>query len=517
MHRNVLLKTSLLIFCAFASVLAQGNMPKRYIFTSDWTYELLDYRINRGDYRPDFVLSRPYTIDDVQESSGDARWQSLMNRHYARFYGKSGTVQLGLYGRDNFAIVSDADLPVRKGLRAAPMHDVLLYDNRTKNHYNGALQLNLMLPHIVLVNRTTVNSEFKDDPGYYGDTGEWIYGRVNDAYLNANAGPFDFFIGRMDRNWGGLATPGLILSDNPYSYDHAQFTFTSKVFKFTMMVSRLEDLPAVVVEAPDSVFTARKFISAHRFDFCISPDLQFALTEIAIYGGPDRDFEMGFLNPMNFFYLVQRNNGKQMNGMWAADLFYKPARQVDLLCQVLFDDFIINNEPEQDDRAQFPDRLGILLQSRIADFPVPGLQVRFEYARLSNRTYQSRRTYENFHYQEKSMGYPVSSIEKLGLAVKYFNLYPAIVSVHGSFQRSGDVKMTDVFPLQREKFPVGIVENNWELNMDVKYFPQSWLWLTSTVGYEYFTNYKHMAGDDRSNFKLILGAHVNLSFRLKVL
>lgn len=68
--------------------------------------------------------------------------------------------------------------------------------------------------------------------------------KINDAYLNVNAGPFDLFFGRMDRNWGTLSSPGLILSNNHYSYDHAQISYTAKRGKFSMIFTRLEDLIA---------------------------------------------------------------------------------------------------------------------------------------------------------------------------------------------------------------------------------------------------------------------------------
>ena len=54
------------------------------------------------------------------------------------------------------------------------------------------------------------------------------------------------------RNWGALSSPGLILSDNPYSYDQFQTSYTSKRFKFSMIITRLEDrLAASHVEVID--------------------------------------------------------------------------------------------------------------------------------------------------------------------------------------------------------------------------------------------------------------------------
>lgn len=517
MFSRILKFGRLCFFLLAASSFAQNNEPKQFIYSDDWTYDFIEYWINNGTYQETFVLNQPYTLNHIREKLDfKGKWQQLIDTHYQQHYGQNGFGKLILYGRDNFSIVSNSDLPVRRGEQAAPVTDIALFKNRTKNHYNFAAQFNLMLPHFSLVNRTVINSELKDDPLFMGDTHEWIFGRINDAYLNINAGHFDFFMGRIDRNWGALATPGLILSDNPYSYDHAQLSYTAKKFKFSMILTRLEDLRALTDLNPDSLFESRKFLTAHRFEFSPSGKFQFALTEVGVYGGPDRDFEFGFMNPMNYFYLIQRNNLQEISGLWAIDLFYKPHQKVDTYLQFLVDDIVVNNEPGQDDRKQFPDRLGLQLKVSFADIWAEGLQTSMEYVRIGNRTYQSRRTFENFHYREKSLGYPRSSTERIGIDVKYFNLYPALLKVHASWQRSGDVQTTDYFPLKKEKFPIGVVEKKWEVGFDLKYFPNYWSLFTVNLGYENFDNYKNRQGDNQSNFKLILGLHVNLAFALKV-
>ena len=498
-------------------IFAQDRSAKQFIYLDDWTYPLIDYWINKGDLSLPFVLNQPYTVQQIKTGLHTASgWTQLLAHHYREFYGQSGLGKLILYGRGNLSAVSDSEMPTRRGLEAAPFQQVALFDNRTKGHYNFAAQFNLSTPHLSLVNRTTINSELRDDPRFYGDTGERLFGRINDAYLNTSAGGFDFFLGRIDRNWGGLSTPGLILSNNSYSYDHAQLSYTVSRFKFSMIVTRLEDLQAVVVENPDSTFAARKFFTAHRFDFSPSERFQFALTEIAVYGGPDRDFEFGFLNPMNFFYLIQRNNRQQISEILALDVFFKPQKNLSLFFQFLIDDLVINNEPGLDDRKQFPDRLGVQLKLSQADLFAKGLQAGIEYVRIGNRTYQSRRTYENFHYQGKSLGYPTSSTEKFAINLYYFNWFPAMLKFNAAYQRTGDVEVTDLFPLKREKFPISVSEKKLNFGVNFAYFLNHWSRFTANIEYERFTNYHNVRDDNRSNFKLILGLHVNLAFGLKV-
>ncbi len=515
MHRFTYL--ILASFCLAGSLSAQSRTPRQFLFLDDWTYDLVGYWINNGSLSVPFILNQPYSIADIEKNLKlDNNWTRLQKDYYEKFFGQAGFGKIIIYARDNYSFVSDPDRLQRRSLQQAPVDDIALFDNRTKNHFNFAGQFNLLLPHISFVNRTMINSELKDDPKFFGDTGEWIFGRSNDSYVNVNAGPFDLFLGRMDRNWGALSSPGLILSDNPYSYDQLHISYTANRFKFSMIVTRLEDLFAAGYTNPDSTFFSRKFMTAHRVDFSVSPRLQFALTEIAMYGGPDRDFEFGFLNPMNYFYLVQRNNQQGISGLWAIDLFYKPNKTTNFFLQFLLDDIIINNEPGQDDRKNFPDRLGLTLKLSQADALIPGLQAGIEYNRIGNRTYQSQFTAENFHSREKGLGFPTASVERIATHLKYFGLPPFLLKVSASYQRSGDIELTDVFPLRREKFPVGTVEKRFDWRLDFSYFPNYWSRFTASVGFENWENYNHIEGDKRNNFKLVLGVHSNLAFGLNI-
>lgn len=502
-----------------AFILAQDAAPRQILYLDDWTYDLIAYGINNGTFNPQFVLNQPYDVAEVKAGlAPSGRWRELILPYLDRFYGTPGTGKLILYGRNNVSVVSESELPLRSGARAAPFGEVALFDNRSKNHYNVAAQFNLNLPHLSLVNRTSINSEFLDDPLYPGDTGEWIYGRLQDAFANVTFGSFDLFLGRTDRNWGMPGSPSMILSNNPYSYDHAQFSYRAGKIKFSMLVSRLEDLQGLNVQSdfPDSLFHARKYLTTHRIDLALSKRLQLGFTELAMYGGPGRDFEFSYLNPMSYFYLVQRNTGQEISGLWAIDFFYAPAKQWNVFAQVLLDDIILNND-DPGERDRNPDRLGIQLRVSQADRLLQGLQTGLEYTRLGNRTYQAFRTWENFQTREKGLGYPAASVERLSVFANYFDLFPAIIKVTAAYQRSGDARLTDVFRGGKApKFPVGVVETTWQAEARIRYLLNPWSQLTARVGVERIKNFGHVAGEDFTNVALVLGAQVNLSLSMSL-
>ena len=170
--------------------------------------------------------------------------------------------------------------------------DKLKYLNKnTKNRYRASGSVYIAYPHIRLYNRTTIDEEYKYDPKYAGDLSEsdhWLFGRVNDAYINLDFRNFNIFVGRMKRNWGAPDSYSLMLSNHAYSYDHLLFSYQNHFLKLSVLCARLEDLPAFGLnnpEQPDSLTfyeSARKYLVGHRLDFHISDNFQISLTEMEL-------------------------------------------------------------------------------------------------------------------------------------------------------------------------------------------------------------------------------------------
>jgi hypothetical protein len=328
------------------------------------------------------------------------------------------------------------------------------------------------MPWLALVNKTVSDSRFKSDPNYFGDTGEFIYGRVETGYARIAYKSIGFFGGRVSRNWGIYGTPSLILSDNPYSYDHFGFQASSRRFRFTFYASRLEDRNGIDVQSKNpSVIKTKRYFSIQRFDFSPRPNLQFGATEVAVYGGENQNSEAAYLNPMNLFYVDQRNQRIQMNGLWCFDGYWKPSNSWSLFVQYLIDDIIVNNEPGQNDRARHPDRMGLSVKLVNTDMLASGLQCGLSYHRVGNWTYMSYRTWENYHYHGLGMGYPKNSVEGFGAEADYFASPPFVFHAAYAFEREGEQDMTAPFGDTREKFPLGIVQKTQIVDVSARFMP----------------------------------------------
>jgi len=482
------------IFYLFSFSLAFGQDLQRFIYLDDPVYEFLDYGINSGRYIPDFALQQPFDVSIFDSAQSQTKAGAFFSRYWHQFYrGKDVSGQL------NFA-------------------DDVRYHNEIYNRYRVRGGVHLVNDHITLANRTAVNQDYKYDADYAGDLSEsesWIYGRVNDAYINVKFDGFNFFLGRLHRNWGPINAPSLLLSDNPYTYDHFLFSYTYKIIRFSMIVSRLEDLDAYEQFPSDSIAReikgARKYLVGHRLDIQFSQNLQIGLSEMATYGGAGRDFEFAFLNPMNLFYGIQRNDEKQMNGLYNLDVFYKPWNKLALYLQFLVDDLIVNNDPGVDDRARYPDRFGLTFSARSGDWPIPGLNLNATYTRIWNRTYQSKSTYENYHYRELGLGYPAAGLEELSLNIFYWNLFPLYLTNKTIFGRYGFVRLTDIFPLKKEPFPIEPVTDNFVNTFSAYYFASPLLRFNARLFYYKEPNHHSNRINQFDGFAAQVGVELFLS------
>jgi hypothetical protein len=455
----------------------------------DMNYQYLDYLINSGQFSPHFVFQQPYKLKefDVADTNLMAgQWRYLFGDKHISFFA----------GMENSWFTSD-----NERLR--------LYQVNAGAHYCD--------DDLILGNRTTLDKKYKYDETFPGDLSEsedWLYGRVNDAYMDLTLDRFNLFIGRMKKNWGPVNSYGLILSSNPYNYDQVNFAYNTDFFRFSLIYARLEDANAGrEFFGRDSSYAeyinVRKHITGHRVDVHFSDNFQIALTEMAIYGGEDRDFELAYANPMNFYYGIQRNQGKGMSGLWSLDLFYKPMPKLTLYGQFLIDDIIVNNDPEVKDRDRYPDRFAFNFSLRSADLLLTGLNTNLSYIKVWNDTYQSRRSWENYHYEGLGLGYPDVSCHEFHVDISYWNLYPFYFSNQITIGQYGNSDLYKIFTLEKREFPAKPVTDNVYNKFSFRYTPKNFIKVY--LDYTFVKNKNHYLS--RWNY---MGRH-NLELGLELL
>ncbi len=470
-----------LVFCVFMALLCPlfGQNVGRispYLATDHWGYGLVDYFYDNGSLDIGYYFTQPFQAQDIYYSIdvdsplvSSVFWKDLLKK------------ELGYF------LASDVEDETRNLVQVNYRQTGISEDSRSFGMYRASVYGSFSLPYLTIVNRTVIDQAFKRDPLYYGDLREWVWGRVEDGYVLFNYKALNIFGGRTSRNWGPLLHKSMFLSDNPYSYDHYGFDVTTKKIKYSYYFTRLNDMNGRRYDS-DQYQLNRRYFSTHRLDWKYSKKIQIAFSEAAIYGGPDQGFEMFYLNPMNLFYVAQRNQGVEISGLWALDWYLRPFSKINFSGQLFIDDVIVNNEPGQNDRERFPDRLGWMLNLNFVDYFFPGSSVDVVYNRISNWTYQSKKSWENYLYHNKSMGFPVNSYESLELSFSYFNKPPFIFSGNLQFYRKGENDLLQPFPLTKNKFPKGVVEYARNVNLKVSYLPSNSYHFMFEAGYESVDN-----------------------------
>ena len=497
------------VFCLFLYALKEyafADDASPYFYNTRYN-RFIAYAINSGRIRMPFVLNQPFTCAELMSAfygtTGDSK---------ALFFGKTGNVLI----KDLTAYDSPDSGNTHRGywhLRIGGGYRSGRERDESINQFHGFAEGTYASPHFILANKTITDQAYRDDPDFYGDTGEWIWGRSEAAYALMKWGGVSLFAGRLSRNFGLLNEPSLILSSNPYSYDHFGFQYESRRFRFSFYISRLNDISGFDSQAEDTSedeVRAKRYFAIQRGEFALRYNLHIGLSQVAVYGGPDRDFEAVYLNPLNLFYVCQRNHGSQMSGLWAIDVFWKPFQNLTLYNQFLIDDFIINNEPGRDDRARHPDRIGLLSKCIITDAVVPGTQVSLVYHRISNWTYMSYRTWENYVFHGKSMGFPDNSVEGVTGEVAWFGAFPFTVVASAGYNRHGDQDINAVFGDTKDPFPMGIDERNTFAALSVRYMPCNRIHANADMRYDAYDNDRHRKGVDKRYFSFRVSVQAEL-------
>ena len=166
--------------------------------------------------------------------------------------------------------------------------------------------------------RATKNDDFDELPESYKegyllerDYLKWVNWDYTTSSLTYTHKDFNLGIHRQPIYWGYSAANSPIISDNVYPLPHIQWSTRTSHLRYVFVHARLSPNEALVVDT----LNVRRNLSAHRVEFDISPNFEFAFNEMIIYA--HRDFELGYLNPVNFFFTEEHVQGDLDNLLMA--------------------------------------------------------------------------------------------------------------------------------------------------------------------------------------------------------
>ena len=482
------MKTSLLkkilliiIFLTFAAsgwaggVIPAGRLDFDFLYDR---YEHID-ALSRDYF--DFQLG-PYSTDDSAFSVGPFEYLAPNDNEHLHLFSFAG---------EDFRSAKESRgvgyETFRGGLAARPHERVFIYGN------------------------FLLDEQKAKDPTYAGKKYRGLAGGVEEAFAHATFGGFNISIGRFASFWGPRNS--LILSARN-RLDGFGYTWRWGRIALSYRLAKLRGLN------PDADSVAQfenRYFAAHRLDVHVTDWLRVGGFEGVVFGGPGRQIEFNYLNPLIFFHASQLNENVNDNTFMGFDWSVKPLRGLKLYGQLVIDDLQVDNSSQSD---QEPSQYGFLVGGYFADV-LPHLDVKGEYTRVTNWTFNQPLARNRLVVQNDVLigGALGNDYDLISLEMKRWLRTDVAADLHLGYLRQGEGSVTAdwtapwllVTGKYEEKFPTGTVEKTLTVAGSVQGFAFDHFYLDATLGVDKITNYLNVDGDNRDVpfFQLRLSAFID--------
>lgn len=335
------------------------------------------------------------------------------------------------------------------------------------------------------------------DPDYTGKKWHGLAGDVEQAFAYYHTDRFNLTLGRFASFWGPRNS--LVLSSN-VALDGIAYTIKWGRLSLSYRLAHLDGLN------PDEDSVAQfenRFFAGHRLDVHFNDRLRIGFFETVIFGGPGRQIELYYLNPLIFFHGSQLNNGADDNTFVGLDFDYMPRRGIRLFGQLLIDDIQMEHKSQGD---QEPKEMGILLGTHWVN-AFKNIDLKASYSRVTNRTYNQGKERNRFLHNGALLSAALGNdydewslwlVRWLGGNMK--------AGVNFNFTRQGEGRVTDPWTTPwlnvtgdyDEKFPTGTVEKTARFGLSFGGFFGRYLFAEIFTGMDDVRNFENIVGDRRT-------------------
>jgi len=434
-------------------------------------FEFIYDRLERNDAlsqdNQDYQLG-PYSLELARSALGPFDWLDRLDQNSLRLFGSFG---------EHFRSVKSASATgyesLEGGIVARPIDKLFVYG------------------------RISLDEALASDPNYTGKKWRGLAGGVDDAFVQYQTGTFSLLAGRFASFWGPRGSmalaPGVSMDGFGYSYRWGRLTLSY----------RLARLDGLSPERDSVAQFENRYFAAHRLDVHLSTRIRVGFFETAIFGGPGRQLDLYFLNPILFYHASQLNDGPDDNTYLGFDFAVKPMVGVKLYGQMMVDDYQLDNRTQSD---QEPNEYGLLFGGYWADV-LPQFDVKAEYSKVTNRTFNQYHPRNRYLYKGELIGGALGNDYDLwGLTALYWVRPELQVSANLSQYRQGegqvdqtwDQPWLDVTGDYSEPFPTGTVQRATTVSLGIKGFVAGCFYVDAATGIDRVINYGHIAGDRRT-------------------
>lgn len=504
--------------------------------TFHWSYRLLDELRLRGYLTDLFILRRPFTRGEIARSLLAVRRDIETGRREISPTERGLLNQLDEEFKDELDELAGIMPPYRLKIGATADIDGV---NRSKDLerddliHIGVLQAGTRFREALrskisfgIGDRLTFYYGFRfdrnltDDPRFIGKKFRGNAAMTELAYVQGRYGPAHFKVGRDNLVFGSGKSAHLLLSDNARTFDMYSADITAGFVKFTAFGIQLDDVPldTVIVRGRGPVNTAKRYINGHRLDLRLGRWGGVGLSELVIYGGPTRTFELAYVNPINFYHGATLNDedtlGRPANTLGSIDFTVFPVQKLELFGEFLIDDVKIEKKNLSDLE---PDKFAFMGGVQYANpLGLDGIEVRTEYTRVANRTYNVLfNPWERFLHRNRPIAHFLgNNFDRFEIGGSGWGAPSVFVAASYEFLRQGQdtidspyntdyLSVPDISAGYDEPFPFGIVQRTHALNVSLEYVPSIDVRVHADLRVAHVNNFAFTPGDDRNQIQML--------------
>jgi len=350
---------------------------------------------------------------------------------------------------------------------------------------------------VALVARPVGETRLLDDPDWLGRKNLDFTGRMADAYISAQWKWVRLLYGKTDQEWGPGQVYGIPISTYGYGREFAGLRVGTRDYYLLSESAQLRD------ETDSLGQVIHRYFFAHRLGFKISDPLRMAVWETVVLGGPDREFDWRYNNPLSVMLLANTYGlGDDSNIMVGLDLDWKIARAVHLQGQLAIDDFQYKNRSSP---TRYPDRYAFT----IALFGPLGdrLGYRALYSQASSLAFRTSEPFQNFTDGGVGLGRSFDDNDQLSAFVTVPVRRNWMLTPELTMFRQGQGRINDPVPPpgttaagQTPNLFIGTVEHTYRAALGIS-GQKGILAIQANAGFHHITNEGNQAGHTVDRFE----------------
>jgi hypothetical protein len=378
--------------------------------------------------------------------------------------------------------------------RGVPAHDTGKGVGR--GFASGGLDLTLIFGPVVAVTNPMFDTRLKSDPDWYGKQDRVVAGRTATSYISVQGSFAELWFGRLDRNWGPSAAPGLMLSANPYGLDHFGLSLGTTGVQLQGLVAQLD------TRFDTSGAPVRRYLVQHRLWLRPPGAWTLALWEGAVISGVDRSPEPWYLNMLNLAFLEQVNTGTNANSLLGFDFERRGA--VTLFGQAMLDDIQVDKQTLTDRK---PTSWGLTLGAQGA-LPAAGAWTLW-YTQVSSLAYRNEDDFQVPLFHGLGTGRNFADYDQVSAKISFIGPGGVLVAPEVALVRQGEGDPRLAHPLPAD-YPTtaalfqGVVQRTLRLGLSLA-GGRGPVRFAGDAGVHLVSNDGHVAGASRTRFVGRLG------------